>query len=149
MPPLVAPPHMADSGVDSAYMDWTSLREASDRSRLRSTTLLPLPSDSGGDSATFACAAFFDSSSFFSADSGSSSFSSATLVSGGGESQIEEEDDEAESASPELTPEELGVLGETNDVFSAQYYLVDKIKVILCWCIPFSILRSQSIPKYM
>ena len=41
----------------------------------------------------------------------SDSFSSATLESGGGESQIEDDDeDDAESASPELTPEELGVL---------------------------------------
>ena len=103
MPPLVAPPHIT-ADVESAYMDLTSLREASDRSRLRSTTLLL------SSSAAFAVA--FDSSSFFfSADSDSSFFSSATLVSGGGESQMEDEDDdEAESASPELTPEELGVL---------------------------------------
>ena len=105
MPPLVAPPHIT-ADVDSAYMDLTSLREASDRSLLRSTTLLLSSSD-------FAVA-FVSSSFFFSAGSDCSFFSSATLVSGGGESQIEEEDDdEAESASPELTPEELGVLEET------------------------------------
>ena len=40
----------------------------------------------------------------------SDSFSSVTFERGGGESQIEEEDDEADSASPELTPDELGVL---------------------------------------
>ena len=104
MPPLVAPPHIT-AVVDSAYMDLTSLREASDRSRLRSTTLLL-------SSSAFAVA--FDSSSFFcSVGSDSSFFSSATFVSGGGESQIEDDDDdEALSASPELTPEELGVLEE-------------------------------------
>ena len=107
MPPLVAPPHMV---VDSAYMDLTSLLEASDLSLLLSTTLL-LSSGKG-----CCCSAAFDVTlltvgSFFSAVS--DSFSSATFESGGGESQIEEDDDEAESASPELpelTPDELGVL---------------------------------------
>ena len=118
MPPLVtAPPHMLDSGVDSAYMDLTSLLEASDRSLLLSTTLL-LSADSGCRgccSCPFWTCADLEVAlllnvvaSLFSGDS--DSFSSVTFESGGGESHIEEEDEEAESASPELTPDELGVL---------------------------------------
>ena len=119
MPPLVTapPPHML-AAVDSAYIDLTSLREASDRSLLLSTTLLLSDSGKGCSVAAFdvwwPCGDVAVTSlltvggSCFSA--ASDSFSSATFESGGGESQIEEEDDEAESASPELTPDELGVL---------------------------------------
>ena len=130
MPPLVIappPPHMLAAAVDSAYMDLTSLREASDRSLLLSTTLLL--SDSGkGCSAVAAFDVWWPcgdlavtslltvGGSTFSA--ASDSFSSATFESGGGESQIEEEDDEAESASPELTPDELGVLQREFSWFS-------------------------------
>jgi hypothetical protein len=83
--------------LDSTYMDWTILLEASDLSFLLTTTTSSSSFLFSGTSAGF---------------TSTISFSSATLVRGGGESQMDEED-EAESASewpPELTPEELGVL---------------------------------------
>ena len=116
MPPLVAPP----MHVDSAYMDLTSLREASDLSLLRSTTLLSSDAPAVEGSCCSCCCSCCCSVSGAAAAAwivtvasllaSSDSLSSATLESGGGESQIEEDDDDAESASPELTPDELGVL---------------------------------------